>query len=169
MSFEELPEDLKNVIFDFAYTATWKTCEKDLKTCEEIEKLNVPHVFTRDLMWSVKFLEYIPSPLDVFEPIQNFTGSWYDYFDWHTVKEFLWRLDFRRKCVKFPYSREQWRQLCAKNWRNVSFFVDYFNFLLCSKAECFKPAWKILGFNCLQSLRSPHISAHWWLHDGFGH
>ena len=167
MTFKGLPEDLKNVISDFAYTAKWKVCEKDLETCKEIEKLDVPLVFTREMMWSGKYVEYIPSPLVAFEPIQNFSNNWADYFDWHTVREFLWRLDFRRTWVKTPYTREQWRELCSKNWRNITFFVDYFYFLMYSKVECFKPAWKALGFGCLQSFRSPHISARWWLYDGF--
>jgi hypothetical protein len=167
MSFEGLPFVLKSLITDFAYECTWKIVKKDLDTCEEIKNLQVCSVFRRDRMWSTKYREFLPTPLVRFEPIRNFTDEWSDYFDWHTVQELLWRLDFRRKFVKLPWSRDQWREMFHKDWRNIAQFDAYYHFLLYTRVPCFKPLWKPLGFSCLQSFSSPFLSARWWLFDDF--
>jgi len=168
MGFEDLPLDLKNAISAFAYDCKWKIVEKDLETCETLQKMEISSVFTREVMWSVKYSEYRSSPLVEFEPIQNYTGCWADYIDWHSVQEFLWRLDFRRRFVKLVYTRGEWRLLFKEDWQNILLLDAFYRFLLYTRVPCFKPLWLECGFNCMKSWRSPFRSAQWWLEDGFG-
>ena len=168
MGFDDLPNDLKNIVSSFAYDCKWETVVKDLKTCEEVQKMQISGVFTREIMWSFKYNEFIPNPLWTFEPIQNFTHTWSDYIDWHAVHEFLWRLDFRRKFVKMVHSRTGWRLMFKESWRNIEKFDSFYRFLLYTRVPCFKPIWLPTGFNCLKSYRSPFLSGRWWVDTGFG-
>ena len=163
MSFDDLPIDLKNIVSEFAYFVKWKTVLKDLETCEKIKKMQLSSVFSREVMWSRMYREYIPNPLHTFEPICNYTGQWKDYVDWHAVEELLWRLDFRRKFVKNLYSRVQWFEKFGQSWCNIAAFDNFYRFLLCTRVPCFKPLYKPQGFSCLKSYRSPYISARWLL------
>ena len=163
MGLLDLPKDLKNLVSAFAYDCKWETVEENLKVCEEVRKMEISSVFTREMMWSSKYKTFLPSPLHAFEPICNFTGLWQDYIDWHSVQELLWRLDFRRKFVKLVHSRQDWRALFHQNWRNIQRFDDFYNFLLYTRVECFKPLWKPCGFACLKSYNSPFLSARWWV------
>jgi len=165
MGFVELPKDLKNIISAFAYDCKWEIVEKDMKACRDVRNMGLSHVFTRDVMWSCKYKEHIPNPLRRFEPIRNYTGSWADYIDWHSVQEFLWRLDFRRKFVKLVNSRSGWRALFKESWKNIIIFDNFYRFLLYTRVPCFKPVCKPQGFSCLQSYRSPVISARWFLQN----
>jgi hypothetical protein len=165
MGFEELPKDLKNIVSAFAYDCGWEIVEKDLEMCKVVNGMELSGVFTRHVMWSAKYKEFIPSPLLAFEPIQNYTGFWGDYIDWHAVQELMWRLDFRRKFVKLMRSREEWRRLFRNDWRTILLFDSFYRFLLYTRVPCFKPLWKLCGFNCLKSFRSPFQSARWWLDD----
>ena len=163
MSFEDLPSVLKSVISGFAWDCNWEMVEKDMNMCKEIECMDISAVFVRDVMWSQKYKTYLPSPLKEFEPICNYTGSWADFFDWHAVQEMLWRLDFRRKFVRIINSREKWRRILSHDWRNIVCLDEFYRFLLYTRVPCFKPLWKPLGFSCMQSYRSPFLSARWWL------
>ena len=165
MGFDGLPKDLKNVISDFTWACKWETAEKDMKTCDEIVDMQISPLFLRSFMWSNRYREYMPCPLVAFEPIQNFSGSWSDFVDWHVVQDLLWRLDFRRKFVKLVYTRAQWRRMCREDWRNIEKFDAFYRFLLYTRVPCFKPIWKPCGFTGLKSYRSPCVSAQWWL-DG---
>ena len=165
MGFDELPKDLKNIVSAFAYDCEWKIVEKDLEVCKLVREMELSGVFTRYVMWSAKYKEYIPNPFVAFEPIQNYTGFWGDYIDWHAVQELLWRLDFRRKFVKLMRSREEWRSLFRNDWRTILLFDNFYRFLLYTRVPCFKPLWKPCGFNCLQTYRSPFRSARWWLDE----
>ena len=167
MDIFEFPIDLKNVISAFAYDCKWETVVKDLNTCQELEKMVISPVFLRKMMWSTKYIDFIPNPLICFEPIQNYSGSFADLVDWHAVQELLWRLDFRRRFVKLVNTREQWRTLFKKDWRNIESFDAFFRFLVYTRVECFKPLWKTTGFAALASYRSPFVSARWWLDSGF--
>ena len=168
MGFKALPNDLKNVISSFAYDCKWEITEKDLEMCQTVLEMEISSVFTRNVMWSAKYREYRLNPLIEFEPLQNYTGTWADYFDWHAVQEFLWRLDFRRRFVKLVHTRTEWRLLFKQSWQNIMLLDSFYRFLLYTRVPCFKPLWKPCGFNCLQSFNSPFLSARWWLEDGFG-
>ena len=163
MSFEELPNELKCVISDFAWECKWKDVQKDLNTCDEIKSLKISSVFLRQQMWSLKYKRYIPNPLTTFEPICNYTGEWFDFIDWCSVQEMLWRLDFRRKIVRIVQTRDGWRKILMKNWRNIKVLDEFYKFLLYTQVNCFKPSCKPVRFNCLQSYMSPYMCARWWL------
>jgi hypothetical protein len=165
MTFDALPKDLKNIVSGFAYDCKWEIALKDMRMCEELSEMDLNSVFTRDVMWSLKYRAYIPCPMKQFEPIQNFTGSWADYIDWHAVQELLWRLDFRRRFVRMVHTRAEWRELFRQNWKNVLIFDGFFRFLLYTRVPCFKPLWKPCGFRQLKSYRSPYVSARWFI-DG---
>ena len=107
--------------------------------------------------------KYMFNPLIAFEPICNYTGSWSDYIDWHSVEELLWRLDFRRKFVFTVANREEWRLKFCVDWRNILLFDAFYRFLLCTRVPCFKPQWKPVGFDGLKTHRSPYVSGRWYL------
>ena len=163
MGFGGLPKDLKNIVTAFAYDCQWEIVQKDMRMCEMVHTMDLSGVFTRQTMWSDKYRDFIPSPLYEFEPIQNYTGSWDDYIDWHAVQELLWRLDFRRKFVKLVHSRREWRVLFKMDWRSIVLFDNFYRFLLYTRVPCFKPLWKPCGFSCLKTYRSPFLSARWFL------
>jgi len=163
MVFDELPKELKNIIAGYAYDMKWQEVVTDLQMCEKVRRMDISGVFTRQIMWSKKHREYIPSPLIAFHPIRHYTGCWADYIDWHSVQELLWRLDFRLRFVRFCNSRYDWRESFKKNWENIKVFDHFYRFLLYTRVPCFKPLWKRCGFSCLKSYRSPCVTARWWL------
>ena len=142
MGFGDLPEDLKNIVSAFAYDCKWGTVETDMKMCEFVREMNISPVFTREVMWSAKYREYRRNPFQEFEQIQTYTGSWADYFDWHSVQELIWRLDFRRKFVRLVHSRMEWRLLFKRDWRNIEMLDNFYRFLLYTRVPCFNPLWK---------------------------
>ena len=166
MSFSALPKDLKNIVTDFAYEASWENVEENLEMCENIKNMNLSPVLVRLTMWSFKHQAYLPSPLLEFEPICNFTGRWADYIDWSAVQEILFRLDYRRKWVNFVHSRDEWRKMFERDWRNIEQFDSFFRFLMYTNVDCLKPLWKKCGFDCLKSYGYPYVSGRWWL-SGF--
>ena len=166
MSFSALPKDLKNIVTDFAYEASWENVRENLEVCENIKKMNLSPVLVRFTMWSFKYQTFMPSPLMEFEPICNFTGRWSDYIDWSAVQEILFRLDYRRRWVNFVYSRDDWRKLFEQNWTNIEQFDAFFRFLIYTKVDCLKPLWKQMGFGCLKSYGYPYVNGRWWL-NGF--
>jgi len=151
MAFHGLPEDLKNVICSFAYDTKWKTVTKSLNQCEKVAKMNLHKVLTNEKMWSFKYRAYIPNPLIVFEPIENYNSHWREYIDWCAVNEILFRLDFRRKWVNFVFSRDQWSNLFSESWESIEHFDSFFRFLLNTRVDCLKPLWKPCGFEFLKS------------------
>lgn len=165
MGFVALPKDLKNMICAFAYDSDWELVKKDMDVCFEIKTWDITPLFVRDVMWSRKYRQYIPSPLKKFEPIANFTGEWTDYIDWHTVQELMWRLDFRRKAVKYVGSRQTWRTMFKDDWTSVQVFDSFYRFLLYTRVPCFKPLWSTIRFDHLKSYMSPVVSARWWLEE----
>ena len=131
MGFGDLPKDLKNIVSAFAYDCKWGTVETDLKMCEFVREMNISPVFTREVMWSAKYREYRQNPFEVFEPIRNYTGSWADYFDWHSVQELLWRLDFRRFLLytRVPCFKPLWKPCgfnCLKSYRSPFLSARWF-------------------------------------------
>ena len=115
MSFPKLPKVLKNVVSEFAFDCGWAETNRNLQMCEKIAAYHISPVFLRPKMWSWKFRTFLPSPLDVFLPIRQYTGRWSDMIDWHAVNELLYRLDYRRKLVKMGGTRHEWFEMFKKN------------------------------------------------------
>lgn len=163
MGFGELPNDLKNIVSDFAFECKWFVMEKDLEMCKVMVNMKLSSVFVRHEMWSRKYGCYMLNPLIVFRPINDFCSFWGDLVDWHAVEELLFRLDFRRKFVRGFATREQWRTKFIDNWETICEFDGFYRFLLCTRVPCFKPIWTPCGFNMLKTYRSPYLSARWFL------
>ena len=160
MTFLNLPLDLKNVVCDFAYECNFETVENNVAECILLNKMEISSVFLQNMVWSVRDYRYIPSPLRVFEPISAFRG-WAHLIDWDAVFELLWRLDFRRKCVKLVKSRDEWDNLFKEDWRNIYVFDSFYRFLLYTRVPCFKPLWSSVGFGCIKSYYAASRPL-WW-------
>ena len=150
MTFSELPKDLKNLICDFAYECSWQRAQKDIETCIEINKMEIHSQFMLDHVYSMRYDRILTTPLLKFEPIVNYMGRWRDLFDWRAVHELLWRLDFRRKYVKFVYSRVQWHEMFRVDWKHIALFDEFFRVLIYTRVDCFKPIWKACALECLK-------------------
>ena len=165
MSFEQLPKVLKSVVCEFAFACNWAKTDSSLKMCEKIASYNISPVFLRSQMWSWSYGEFLPTPLDVFLPIHQFTGRWSDIVDWHAVNELLFRLDFRRKVVQVGGTRHEWFQKFRENWLNICLFDSFFRAMLHSTIPCFKPTYRVRRFESLGTFNSPFWSARWILQD----
>ena len=165
MSFERLPKVLKNLVCEFGFGVDWETTHSNLEMCEKIASFHISPVFLRLQMWSWSHGNFLPNPLVVFRPIQQFTGRWSDMIDWHAVNELLYRLDFRRKFVRVAGTRHEWFQKFRNNWLNICLFDSFFRVMLHSAIPCFKPTYQEQRFNCLGTFRSPFWSARWILED----
>ena len=51
MGFKDLPNDLKNIVSDFAYKCKWETVENDLEMCKTIKKMQISDVFVSVEKW----------------------------------------------------------------------------------------------------------------------
>ena len=165
MSFETLPKVLKNLVCEFAFDNNWTRTASSLEMCEKIARYEISPVFLRSQMWSWSHATFLPNPLRVFLPIQQFTGRWSDMVDWHAVNELLYRLDFRRKFVRVGGTRHEWFQKFRDNWLNIRLFDSFFRIMLHSTIPCFKPTYESQRFNCLGTFCSPFWSARWILED----
>ena len=164
MSFKQLPNDLKNIISDFCYKTSWLETKKSLQICEEVKMLDISPLFLRRQMWSWAYLQFLPNPLSVFEPINRYTGRWSDMIDWHCVNELLFRLDYRRRVVRLAGTRHEWFTKFKSNWMNIGMFDAFYRIIINSGLPCFKPIYERQRANCL-TLNSPFSSARWLLED----
>ena len=165
MSFEKLPFDLKNIVSSFAFKCNWTKTKKSLEMCEKIKNLNISPLFLRLKMWSWTYGAFLPSPLDVFEPIERYTGRWSDLVDWHCVNELLFRLDYRRRVVRIGGTRHQWFNRFRQNWLNIQLFDTFYRVVIASGLPCYKPVYRALRANQLSCPNSPFASARWVLED----
>ena len=165
MSFPKLPKVLKNVVSEFAFGCGWAETNRNLQMCEKIAAYHISPVFLRPKMWSWKFRTFLPSPLDVFLPIRQYTGRWSDMIDWHAVNELLYRLDYRRRLVNLGGTRNEWFDMFKKNWMNVRVFDAFYRIMLHAPFVCFKPTFERQRSNQLSGMNSPFWSARWLLED----
>ena len=163
MSFEDLPKVLKSIVCDFAFRCDWEQTAASLKMCTKIKQYNISPLFLRLQMWSHDYATFMPSPLRVFEPIERFTNRWPDLVDWHAVHELLYRLDYRRKFVKFGGTRRQWFDQFREDWTSVRLFDAFYRVLLHSGITCFKPTYEMQRMSQLPI--SSFQSARWLLAD----
>ena len=171
MSFKQLPTELKNLVSDFCYKTHWAETTKSLDMCHQIKNLGISPVFLRLQMWSWAALQYLPSPLFVFRPINRFTGQWSDIVDWHAVNELLFRLDYRRRVVNIAGTRHEWFSKFRENWLNIRLFDSFYRIVVRSGMPCFKPLYERQRVDQLSSWNSPFTSARWLLnnYDAWGY
>ena len=155
MGFEQLPNDLKNIVCRFAYGTNFVEVKNSLQMIEKIKSWKLSTIFLRRNVWSNRYMEVTASPMYQFEPICNFRGRWDDVIDWGVVDDMLFRLDFRRKFVKCMKTRAQWREHLAKNWESIQLFDNFYIFLLITNVPCFKPCWENVGFSQIKQFHGP--------------
>ena len=164
MSFEQLPKVLKNTVCEFAFDSNWYQTVTSLNMCEKVASYEISPVFLRLQMWSWPHGAFLPSPLEVFEPINRYTNRWSDMIDWHAVNELLHRLDYRRRLVRSGGTRHEWFEKFKENWLSVRIFDSFYRAMLNSSIPCFKPTYEQQRFN-LGAMNSPFWSARWLLED----
>ena len=129
--FVDIGEDLADIVAVFY----------SLRRYLQIKCFKVPKHLMKRRIYSPKYTRVLPSPLIVFEPIQNF-GSYRELFDWNTIYMLLWQLDFRRSLVRVMGSRGHWHIRFALDWKNVLEFVVYYRTLISLPRflQIFKPS-----------------------------
>ena len=65
----------------------------------------------------------------IFEPISAFL-SYRDLFEWDTVYNKLWQLDFRKRVVKSLGSRGRWHLRFALDWKTIMDFAMFLNIVM---------------------------------------
>ena len=166
MSFGELPIDLKNLVSGFAYDTGWRKTKTDLAMCVEINAAHISPLFLRAHLWSWTYRSFLPSPLMVFEPLNQLTGRWSDLVDWNVVNELMFRLDYRRALVRMGGTRSQWFAKFKENWMQICLFDAFYRLLLHSTERIYKPTYTTLRAGQLTAgLNSPIYSARWVLED----
>ena len=81
MSFFALPTDLQNLVTAFCWEISAKRLERNLKTCEEVQRWKLHPVFLKSKVWCKHKTRYTSNPLVVFRPILWFGNSWKSIFD----------------------------------------------------------------------------------------
>ena len=139
--FVDIGEDLADIVCDFAYCCRYSAVFYSLRRYLQIKCFKVPKHLMKRRIYSPKYTRVLPSPLIVFEPIQNF-GSYRELFDWNTIYMLLWQLDFRRSLVRVMGSRGHWHIRFALDWKNVLEFVVYYRTLISLPRflQIFKPS-----------------------------
>ena len=62
-------------------------------------------------------------------------------FDWMMVDEVLFRLDFRKKVVKYLGTREHWHGLVMKDWKKFFNFSEFYKGVMKSVPIPWKPTY----------------------------
>ena len=151
MSYELLPNDLKNLVAEMCWDITARQLQNNLQTCTEICDWKLHTVFLKQKVYCRRTRRYMDSPLRVFRPISWFGNSWRTLFDWNVVNEFLHRLDFRKRVVKKMGSRMEW-VLLISNWRNLLLLDTFFKILLHVSEDPFKPTYRAERFSGIKWL-----------------
>mgnify|MGYP003725924681 CR=1 FL=1 len=148
MSFFSLPADLQNLVTAFCWEISAKRLERNLKTCEEVQKWKLHPVFLKSKVWCNHKMRHTSTPLVVFRPIVWFGNSWKSIFDWNAVFEVLYRLDFRKNAVREIGTRADWVER-LKNWRNILYFDGFFTLMMYEP----NPTYKQQRFTALNPFR----------------
>ena len=136
--FRALGEDLANIVCDFAFLTSYRDVYHSLKMVMQIKCFHVPKSLIRSRIFSPKYLRFIDTPLDVFEPISSF-DTFRNLFDWNEIYCRLWQLDFRRTVVRIFGSRGRWHLRLTLGWTAVLEFVTYYRALQVVPTQIYKP------------------------------
>ena len=144
-NFVLIGEDLADIVCDFAFCCRYSAVYYSLTRYLEIKCFKLKKHLLRKRIYSPRYMRVLPSPLEVFEPIENF-GSYRDLFDWDTLYMRLWQLDFRRSIVRVMGNRGRWHLRFALHWKNVLSFVIFYRALmrLPTFITVFKPSIQFL-------------------------
>ena len=136
--FKDLPEDLADIVCDFAFQTTYCDVFHSLKTYQRILCFKVPKALIHNRLFSPKYLRFVENPLYVFEPISCFDG-YRDLFKWNEVYCHLWQLDFRRSIVKLQGTRGRWHLRLTLSWSAILDIVIFFRTLHSLGTPIYKP------------------------------
>ena len=140
MTFKGLPTDLQDLIVGFCWEITHAELQEELKTIELIKSWIVDPLFLQKKLTPIRGWRSPPTPLRVFEPINVF-GGWHRLFDWMMVDEVLFRMDFRKKVVKYLGTREHWQDLVLKDWMNFFSFSEFYKGVVKGRTIPWKPTY----------------------------
>lgn len=122
MKITNIPEDLQNLICDFAWKKTIREVQYCLDIVLVIKSHRLPANFYHCVVWSWIESKFVPLPLVEFSPIPEFG----EYFNLARIQQILFELDFRKRRVRTCGNRAIWIQNMNDHW---SFVVQFGLFL----------------------------------------
>ena len=131
----DLPTDLQEIVYMFAFNLPKAAVLSSLHTILEISKWKLPFWFVNRWIWSWHYRTYLLNPLISFMPIEYFDGVYHDIFDLDVIYSFLLSLDFRRKNVRAFGSRKLWETRILVSWRTMESLSYYYRMLLRSETK----------------------------------
>jgi len=131
----DLPTDLQQLVYMFAFNMPKKAVQGSLNTFLEIKRWKLPFFFYRDKIWSWHWKTFLPSPLKKFMPIEYYGGSFREIFDDDAVYCFLLGLDFRMRNVRQFGNRHAWENRMLASWRVMDSLAAYYWMLMRSKTR----------------------------------
>jgi len=132
---DDLPLDLQQLVYMFAFNLPKSAVQGSLHTVMEISRWNLPFFFFREKIWSWHWKEFLPSPLKVFTPIEYYGGSFRELFDDDAIYCFLLGLDFRMRNVRKFGNRRVWEDRILTSWRVMDSLAAYYWMIMRSKTR----------------------------------
>ena len=111
MLFSQIPVDLQDIIFDFAWRKRTKDVQHSLDVVLELKRHNLPANFYHAMVWSWIEQKFVPLPLVVFSPVDEFRH----FFNFPRIRCILMQLDFRKRHVKAMGNRIFWLKFSSKS------------------------------------------------------
>ena len=131
----DLPTDLQQLVYMFAFNVPKKAVLCSLNTFLEVKRWKLPFFFFRDQIWSWHWKCFLPNPLEVFMPIEYYGGSIREIFDEDALYCFLLGLDFRMRNVRKFGNRHRWEDRVLSSWRVMDSLATYYWMLMRSKTR----------------------------------
>ena len=122
MFLSAIPTDLQDIIFEYAWRKRTKDVKHTLDVVLELKQHNLPANFYHAMVWSWIEQKFVPLPLVVFSPVDEFRH----FFNFPRIRCILMQLDFRKRHVKSMGNRIFWLKLFRNHW---SFAVQFGHFL----------------------------------------
>ena len=146
MKFSVLPTVLQDIVMLFCYNMPVHMVRANVNELLSIKSMGLPFFLYREKVWSWKFTRFLPNPINVFLPIEDYGGYYGCIIDDDAMYYLLLCLDFRRKNVKMFGSRSDWHKRFSNNWRTVGPFAAYYKMLLRSEKPVLKPNSPLLSY-----------------------
>ena len=136
----DLPTDLQQLVYMFAFNLPKDAVQTSLQTVLEIKRMQLPFFFLRDKIWSWHFTKFLVNPLVRFMPIEYFNGTFRELFDDDALYCFLFGLDFRMRNVRKFGNRQSWESRILQSWRVVESLGLYFRMIMRSETRVLRKA-----------------------------
>ena len=138
LKLDGLPDDLQNLVLDFAFNLPRDAILDSLHIILSIIDMDLPFFFFREKIWSWQYTMFLPNPVYSFMPIQYYNNLYSELFDDDALYCLLLGLDFRRSNVRMFGSRQRWLDRIVTSWRCVEPFAAYYKMLIRSKKPIMK-------------------------------